>query len=290
MDMDAEIEKARKQILRDKHTLLEGYVVESLFERQFLSRNDDAYTKDWWVTFCNGKRLFFIVKKELNDVDKKMRDLLSEDAEVWQIFDENGRWRFCNGGDFVEEQEFVNSHNLRRKNSGLTASYDTRNDARQQKCLRFFEANGILLPVAHIRHFADDFMTEYFGGGVNMDFITLKNGVLHVIEVKFKYENRAGAFGINIGQYQLFEYLPQKGVVVDHFILYNSSKSKELSIFGFLESGYKKEWIWAVVLNDKKQVRLSVAPRETSVNGMREQAFVSIQKDKFVKVADLQTF
>ena len=288
IDMNVEIEKARKQILRDKHTLLEGYVAESLFERQFLAKNNVSYTKDWWVTFCNGRRLFFIVKKELNVVDRMMRDLLSEDAEVWQIFEENGRWRFCDGDIFVSEQEFVNSHNLRRKNNGLTASYDTRNDVRQQKCLQFFMANNILLSVAHIRHFADDFMTEYFGGGVNMDFITLKNGTLHVIEVKFKYENRAGAFGINIGQYQLFEYLSQKGIVVDHFILYNSSKSKELSVFNFIEGNYRKEWLWAVILNDRKESRLSVAPRETSVNGMREQAFVSIQKDKFVEIAALQ--
>ena len=40
IDMNVEIEKARKQILRDKHTLLEGYVAESLFERQFLAKNN----------------------------------------------------------------------------------------------------------------------------------------------------------------------------------------------------------------------------------------------------------
>ena len=39
---------AKRQILKDKHTPLEGYVTEYLYENQFLARKPHQYTSEWW--------------------------------------------------------------------------------------------------------------------------------------------------------------------------------------------------------------------------------------------------
>ena len=58
---------ARKQILRDKHTLLEGYVTEYLYKTQFLESRPQNYTCGWWSAEVGGQRFFFVVKEKLSE-------------------------------------------------------------------------------------------------------------------------------------------------------------------------------------------------------------------------------
>ncbi|SHH19526.1 hypothetical protein SAMN02745135_00003 [Caloranaerobacter azorensis DSM 13643] len=49
---------AVQQLLKDKHTLLEGYVTEQLFYNQFLSNGNISFSNGWWMTTYNGKKIF----------------------------------------------------------------------------------------------------------------------------------------------------------------------------------------------------------------------------------------
>ena len=57
-----------EQLKRDKHTLLEGYVTEHLFKKQFLAgRTIEEYSHGWWTGMLRGKRFLFILKDNLNN-------------------------------------------------------------------------------------------------------------------------------------------------------------------------------------------------------------------------------
>ena len=79
----------------------------------------------------------------------------------------------------------------------------------------FFYNHSLLIKVATERNFADDILTVYFNSIVNIDFFALKpSGRICVLEVKFKFASRAGTFGINVGQFGLFELLANHGMEI----------------------------------------------------------------------------
>lgn len=70
------MEGAKGQLLRDKHILLEGYVMEYLFEQQFLIQKGKNYINGWWSALRGDERFFFLVKEKMNKLDKKVFHLL----------------------------------------------------------------------------------------------------------------------------------------------------------------------------------------------------------------------
>ena len=156
----------------------------------------------------------------------------------------------------------------------LSATNEIKDSQRQNQCIEFFENHNIMTKIAIERNFADDFLTVYFNNSVNMDYIIMNaGGHLCVMEIKFKYENKAGYFGINAGQVQMFEKLEELGFEIHHMILYNQTKNKDLSIFGFLnKKSLKKYWLYSK-LTDFSNREKDTAPKATSVDGKKRQAY-----------------
>lgn len=266
---------ARKQILRDKHTLLEGYVSEYYFEQQFLRNKESGYTNGWWSAVRDNRRFFFLVKEKMNRVDEKVFMLLNRQYECWVAYPKGCEWFFFDGNRELKADGFLQNYGFNAIRNELAATEDTRNIERQNQCLSFFEKKEIIHKIAIERNFADDFLTTYFQSMVNIDFITENSaGILCVMEVKFKYENRAGNFGINAGQVQMFAILESIGFEIHHMILYNHTKDKDLSVFGFLELDADKYWLYGKLsgFSDRRACR---APKETSVDGRSMQTYYS---------------
>lgn len=274
---------AKKQILRDKHTLLEGYVTEHLFKTQFLESKPQNYTSGWWSAEVGGQRFFFVVSEKLNDLDCTILKKLSKTYSCWRAYPRWNTWYFYSGDLKLSMTQFIEKYCLQKTGKYQPATSETRDETRQNRCVEFFQTQGILRRIANERHFANFFLTNYFRSLVNIDFFVLRNnGNLSAIEVKFKFEARNGKFGINDGQFKLFELLEQAGMEVQHWILYNWTHDKDLSIFGFLElECAEKYWLRGKI--DTRVLRgRKTAPEETSVYGKKRQNYYEFDKKEFV--------
>lgn len=267
-------EEARAQILRDKHTLLEGYVTEYLFEQQFFIQKEKSYTSGWWSALRGKDRFFFLVKKEMNDLDRRVFKLLNSKYSCWTAYPGKEEWFFSDGENEISENDFLTRYHFTALQDRLSATDEIRDVHRQNQCIEFFENHNIMTKIAVERNFADDFLTVYFHNSVNVDYITTNSdGSLCVMEIKFKYENREGYFGINAGQMRMFELLEKLGFEIHHMILYNQTKDKDLSIFGFLNmNSLRKYWLYGR-LTDFSNRKKDTAPAETSVDGRKRQAY-----------------
>ncbi len=274
---------AERQLLRDKHTLLEGYVTEYLFERQFLLPEPDCYTGGWWSAVAHGQRYFFLVSDHLNAVDQAVLDTLSPHFPCYRAYPKDDTWYFYeNGqGEGIPMEQFLARCQLSAIRPVLKAAAGVRNSERQNRCIDFFASHGLLRKIAVERNFADDFLSVYFDAMVNVDFFTLRrDGRLSAVEVKFKYESASGKFGINVGQLQLFSLLESLGVQIQHWILYNDAHDKNLSIFGFLErSDLDRHWRYGLIPTDRIRER-KIAPSETSVTGQNQQPYYELDQEE----------
>ena len=279
---------AKRQLLKDKHSVLEGYVTEYLFERQFLMQAPERYTHGWWAAETFGKRFFFLVADKLNDMDRRIMQELSRQYPCWRAYYHKNTWYFRRGLRRLSLRQFILKYQLRARSGIMSAAADTRNSDRQNRCIDFFEKNQILHRIAMERCFADDILSVYFGSLVNIDFFVQKdNGQLNAIEVKFKFESKNGKFGINCGQYNLFEQLGQMGIQVQHWILYNGTHDDSLSIFGFLDSDLAKFWLSGTILTNDQRVK-KTAPSKTSVYGSRPQEYYEFEKNEFSRRTPLR--
>ena len=272
---------AERQLRRDKHTLLEGYVTEYLFERQLLLPQPDCYASGWWSAVVRGQRYFFLVSDYLNAVDRSVLDTLSPRFPCYRAYPRGDTWYFYeNGeGEGIPMEQFLVRCQLSAIRPALEAAAGVRDPERQNRCIHFFASHGLLQKIAIERHFADSFLSVYFDAMVNVDFFTLRrNGRLSAAEVKFKYESASGKFGINVGQFQLFSLLEGLGVQIQHWILYNAARDKSLSIFGFLERpDLDRCWRYGLIPTDRMRER-KVAPSETSVSGQNKQPYYELDQ------------
>lgn len=275
---------AIKQLMNDKYALLEGYVTEQLFFNQFLKNNSVPHSDSWWVTSHENNMLLFVVKEHLNPLDIEIMSKFKHPNQCWQVYLKGEEFVFTNGEKIVDEQSFVTELKLSKIRNPLIASDNTRDVKRQNRAIQFFKENNIIKEIAVERRFANNFLTVYFKTMINVDFFTKKNNQYNVIEVKYKYESKDGYFGINTGQMHMFNSFIELGFSVYHFILYNYTKNKNLSIFGFLDlPSQNKNWHY-IKINDEITSGVGIAPEMTSVSGRFKQSYYKIlaraMKDK----------
>lgn len=277
---------AVKQLLKDKHTLLEGYITEHLFYNQFLKNNTIPSTDGWWTTEYKNNKLFFIVKEELCPLDEEIINLISPQHECWHVYLQQDKFIFKNNNIKLFEEDFVSKYELFKIRNPMTASKETRNFNRQKQSINFFRENKILRKIAIERKFANNFLTVYFRGMINIDMFTKKNEQINVIEIKYKYESKDGYFGVNTGQMKMFEFFMRLNFNVHHFVLYNFTRDMTLSIFGFLRLNSEppniKEWYFKK-LNVEEVYNEGIAPEMTSVSGNFRQTYFKIPKREMKK-------
>ncbi len=265
---------AIQQLLNDKHTLLEGYVTEQLFYNQFLSNNSVPFSSGWWMVIHNDVRLFFIVREQISDFERELIAKIPLPHQCWQVYFEDNEFRFVNK-EALTQAQFINKFELKKIREPMIATEETRNVTRQENAIDFFKKYRIVKKIATERFFANNFLSVYFRGMINIDFFTKANGKLNLVEVKYKYESRDGCFGINTGQMEMFKYFMSLGFNIYHFILYNHTKDMNISIFGYLDLPGEKSWFNARI-NDAKSHGTGVAPEMTSVSGSFSQPYIKI--------------
>lgn len=280
---------AINQILNDKHTLIEGYIVEHLFKRQFIDNTAITFTNGWWVAKLNQKRYFFIVKDYLNELDIKIIKKIPEEDECWQAILNYDKWEFRNKNEeILQLDDFVYKEKLHVLRNCLIATTLTRDRKRQEKCVEYFKENNLLDKIAIERFFANNFLSVYFDKMVNIDYFVMNTqGDLFIIEVKYKYESFDGHFGINVGQMEVFKYFNNLGFNINHLILYNHTRDQNLSIFGFLELDVKRYWLFKQIgFNNIPDI--GIAPERTSVSGSFKQPYYKLRKDSIKKKIELR--
>jgi hypothetical protein len=269
------------QLQKDKHTLLEGYITEDLFKKQFLFFDDIMYTHGWWMGLIGNMKVFFIVKDQLNDLDYELTQVIPDPC--WQVILKERTLYFIRNNEIFSEYDFLSMLNLICLRDKMTASNDTRDIIRQQRCIDYFVRNNMETEIAMERYFVNNFLSVYFNGMVNVDYFTKnKKGLINVIEIKFKYESKDGCFGINTGQMNMFDYFKKLGFKINHFILYNHTKDMNLSILNFLNLPDQKKWLYTSLDTDNKNV--GIAPERTSISGGFKQSYYKIN------ICDINTY
>ena len=95
-----------------KHTILEGYVTEHIFEKQFLKLTPEKFTRGWWSAIINDQRFFFLVSKPLNDVDRRVVEILSQKYPCWRVYYDNETWNFSTGNADLTQHQFLEKYKI----------------------------------------------------------------------------------------------------------------------------------------------------------------------------------
>lgn len=301
-----DVSQLKDFLKRDKHKLLEGMVVEDLFMRDivFPQKWDQFTSKGWWaVEDTKGRSdyiLFHVTEHPPTEADKFVYNFFVPlKVPIYHVVLSNNNLYFLelkeelltkpiNSENYINEYTFLSKNNLIKHRNVHLAVEDTRDSFSQDRAIMYFERNGILKDVALQRYFANYFLTVYFKGHIiNIDsFVLFKNG-LSAIEIKFKYPDKSGHYGINSGQSQLFKWLISSGINIYHYIAQNPSHNKGIGIFEVLTThSLKSNFYWEFVQLDKNELSGtdSTAPQETSIAGDKTMSFKSIDSSKFNKL------
>lgn len=278
------------QFFFDKETILEGYVSEYLFEKQFLDNKNKDYTHGIWIAqlFKDKKNndeaanFFFIFKQELSNFDKKLLSNtdLKKSFMCFHAYEKDNQWWFSDGVKTFNQKEFLQ----RIKNNRIPKPIDEHEHEhqmtnRKEKCIDFFEEQNILLKIANERHFANDFLSVYFDSVVNIDYLACGDGgELDIYEVKFKNESKAGYFGINVGQQKVLKRLSCCNFNIYYVVLYKDKKYSSFHIFDYINaSDVPKKWYIGKIDIDN-YVGHGTAPDDTSINGDHPQSHYNYDK------------
>lgn len=265
-----------------KHTILEGCATENGFAKQFFERTPKKFTSGWWSAIINDQRFFFLVSKTLNDVDRRVIEILSPNYPCWRVYYDNEMWNFSAGNSDLSQHQFLEKYKIGKKEKLSFTKKKAINKCRQEKCIEYFKKQHKLWELASERDFADYFLETYAEYPVNIDFFALKdNNQLCAIEVKFKYMMRDGSFGMNVGQYNLLNLLKQSEIEIYYAVLWNATGNNGLSIFEFLkQKDAVKVWLCKQISNFTEKEKRT-APSKTQVHGQTPQSFYSFAREEF---------
>lgn len=274
------VDVAIEQLIKDKDTVLEGYVSEYLFEKQFLDGANKEYTHSIWTAKWRQLRLLFVFKQDPSNFDKKLLSdaRLKTIFSCWHVYYKDCQLYFSNGNVTYEKQLFLERignvrfpKEVQKAHDGLTK--------RKKKCIDFFKNQNYMLPIARERDFVNNFLAVYFTSIVNIDYVSLsEKGELMLYEVKFKNENYEGYFGINVGQWDLLNILSVCGFKIFYAVLYKDRLHSSLHIFDYIyASNISKKW-YIAELDLYNYVKCSNAPAYTSVYGNKQQRVYYYEK------------
>lgn len=293
-------------LMRDKHKLLEGLVVEELFISDIVEPIwEEWFSKGWWAIKDPRRRsnyLFFHVSDYFpNSSDKRVySELLKRRIPIVHVkFQENYLYFLeiteqnissIRKQEYLNEEKFKSQYNCKIKQREIfIAKAESRDSVLQKRAISFFEKNQKLKDTTIQRYFANYFLYCYFTKYiVNIDaFITFPVGGLNLVEIKFKYPfNRHGSlyYGINDDQSILLKWALNSNIKVLHYIAKNPSYSKELDVFDILTTpGLEKEFFWEsheLIKDDLNHNNLT-APKETNMEGNKTQQFKPILASSF---------
>jgi hypothetical protein len=297
-------ESIREFLRRDKHKLLEGMVVEELFMEDIANPNmwNPWMSKGWW-SIRNPSEfhqfiLFHVSSHLPSTADVEIYKLLLEkNVKCYHVLLVNNEFYFfdllghnlntqIDKSHYISQSEFLKRFSSNPKNRDiLLAEESTRDIFNQAKAISFFESQNLLEEVVLQRYFANYFLTVCLNAyPVNLDaFIIFEDG-LAVLEIKYKYPDSGGNYGINKGQAELFKWMLKLGFDVYHYIAANPTGKKEYGIFDVITSAkVKKECYWKykkLTISDLTNNH-ATAPKETNIAGKEPVKYIPILASAF---------
>lgn len=273
---------AKKKIQQDKHTVLEGYVTEDIFRKQFLAESPNTYTRGWWSAVANGQRFFFLVSEQKNDVDCDVMLKISGSSPCWRVYKDGKNWRFRSGDTILDLPHFLKRYHIKKIGRPASTCEGVKNKERQDRCLNYLENNNMLRDIAIERDFGNFVLSSFFQYAVNIDFFAhVSDERLCAIEVKYKYGMPSGEFGMNIGQYQFLKELNLLGFEIYNIVLWNSTGNTNLSVFDFLDQpDIEKKWL-CNHMEEFPDREVHTAPSKTEVYGRNGQKFHKLNRNEF---------
>ncbi|QUH21795.1 hypothetical protein [Alkaliphilus sp. B6464] len=303
-------EKLKYLLSRDKHAILEGVCTEHLFQNDVLPRKkwNNKISLGWWTTRQNNDYIFFKVSSEYvtqNDISIFRHFIKNNMKCIYVKFENTGTYKFLEvnsniylieKNNYIEQflsfNEFIIKYNLKEIRQPLLAANDVRDTARQEKAIDFFDKNGLLEDTAIQRHFANFFLTVYYGYAVwNIDGLLVDNDKVLAYEIKFKYPTKSNTFGLNIGVAKLFEWLHNKDIKIYHAILLNPTNSEKVSVLDVLsnKSLYREtNWICYRINPTNLFNSSGIAPSKTQIEGRTDQKVVYIPVSNFKYLKNLE--
>ncbi|MFS0779580.1 hypothetical protein ABC255_26745 [Neobacillus sp. 3P2-tot-E-2] len=295
----------REFLKRDKHKLLEGMVVEELFMEDIASpKNWNPWmSKGWWSIrnpFNFGQYILFHVSSYFPlTADIEIYKLLSQkNIQCYHVLLVNNDLYFLDllpynldtqidKSNYISKSEFLEKYGSNSQDRDiLLAEESTRNIFNQERAISFFESQNLLEEVALQRYFANYFLTVCLDTyPVNLDaFIIFDDGPA-VLEIKFKYPDSGGHYGINKGQAALFRWLMNLGFNVYHYIADNPTGDKKYGIFDVINSAKVSNifyWKYKQLTSSELLTNHVTAPKETNISGKKPVDYIPISANSFI--------
>ena len=295
-------ENIREFLKRDKHKLLEGMVVEEIFMEDIALAQKRNLSKGWW-SIKNPSNfqqyILFQVSSHLpTTTDIGIYKLLSQkNIQFYHVLLVNNNLYFLDllahnpdtkidMSNYISKLKFLEKFRSKPKvRDILLAEESTRNIFNQDRAITFFDSQNLLEEVALQRYFANYFLTVCLDTyPINLDAFIVFNDGPAVLEIKFKYPDSGGYYGINKGQATLFRWLMNVGFNVYHYIADNPTKDKKYGIFDLIMSPKVKNifiWRFKKLTSSELSTNHATAPKETNISGKKPVNYIPIYANAF---------
>lgn len=290
----SDLEECRRILMEDKHTRLEGMCIEKFFVQHYLSfAQPEHLSFGWWFSKRTYNSPYYTIKvlheNKLSPADIKVtRHFQKVDVEVEFLFYDSGFNFFTTklgAMDDISAEELVSKSKRHQHGQLKSLPPEVKDEQRQKQAIEFLENSALLRESAIERFFAN--RVAGFKGLWDVDaFRVDKNGGLVAYEVKQKFPAKNGSFGLNKGTTDFLKFLVKTGLKVKHVILKKPVDDKDIPALDFIQkSEYKgkNEWLVAEVSDELilNAERIKRSPKETSIHGRYELAYVDLAMDKF---------
>lgn len=291
---------------RDKHNFIEGACAEHIFyedlynDKILKKLNNAYYGIGWWrVKLKNNTEyiLFNVSINKPNDKDLYIGKLFNKHQVYYLFLDENNDIMVyhLNTTTNMSLNDFMSLNNLEFYDD-FEAYSDAINSDRQEKAIKFLEKNNLLKEYAFQRFFVNFILGKNISDLLNIDAIVLyeenDKTLAKALEIKFKYESKSGHFGLNKGFNSLFEMILSYDIPITHYILYNGTKNKDVSVIDAVSNDDIKSkccWIYSPIIEESFNNNFKEAPNETRYDGgSSKQKYSGLHKDKFKKIKNLE--
>jgi len=297
-------ESIKQFVKRDKHKLLEGMVVEEIFMQDIATPNkwNSWMSRGWWSirnpSNYNQFLLFHVSKHLPSQADIEIYKfllknnvpsfhvLLIENELYFLDLTAHNLQSLINTSNYISETDFLKNYTtVSMDRDILKADESCRNIFNQERAISFFESQDLLDEVALQRYFANYFLTVCLNAyPVNLDaFIIFEDGPA-VLEIKCKYPDNNGKYGINKGQTVLFKWLMKLGFSVYHYIAANPTCKKEFGVFDLIISDKLRKdfyWMYKKLTIVELENNHNTAPKETNIIGTEPVKYVPILASSF---------
>ncbi len=266
-----------KAIIRTRTSkIIGGYISEQLFAEVYAKKyRDRLYSKGWWggIEFSYQKTMtFFVVKNELNELDRKVIERLESQGYLWkQLVCQEDGWYVQDYHEKLTLDSYIKARGLNQKQHSREIHAPTGYDRNLERCIATYEKQGRLEEIASSIYIEDHFLNKYYIIS-NIDFICEDaDGNPIYAEVKFKnpFQIKYGdkyrmVFGIDEFQYNiLFQPFFKAGIKVANVLLVNDIKREDnkesTAIFDFLDQKQGKKMLWKYKFLDPDEKLTSIS-------------------------------